>query len=278
MSGFIEGMAAIFKSFLYVATGMAVFGSLIITPTPQPTPTPTPIAIVSPITDPRLQYVQRKLVDDGFSETQVNQILQDPRRELYPAKVVSYKPVNWVPIKQKIYAPAFVQRGKEFLVANQVAFDQAEKEFNVPKEVIVGIIGIETEFGKNTGSTPAFNAIYSRLQQRPVGNWSLEAERLYALSKYCLEDNFDCYTLKGSYAGALGIVQFMPDSLQRYGIDGDKNGIIDLHNPVDAIPSAANFLKAHGYTNSPRTAITRYYGNPVGYPEIVLNYAELLKK
>ncbi|MDP2648227.1 MAG: lytic murein transglycosylase [Candidatus Yanofskybacteria bacterium] len=245
---------------------------------PTVAPSVAPPVIASPITDSRLAYVQRQLIASGFQEAQVNQLLGDSRKELYPPQRVSYKEPNWTPVKDKLYSSAYVQQGKNFISANQAVFESAQQEFDVPKEVITAIIAIETEFGRNTGNTPTFNAVYSRLQQRPTDNWRGEAERLIALSKYCLQSDLNCYAIKGSYAGAIGIVQFMPDSLMRFGIDGDKDGIVDLHKPADAIPSAANFLKAHGWQEDQSRAITRYYGNPVGYPEIVLHYASLISK
>jgi membrane-bound lytic murein transglycosylase B len=242
----------------------------------SPSASPTPIS--SPIQDPRLGLVQSRLIAAGYPEDRVNQILTDTRRTIYPAPSVAYRAPNWTPIKRKIYAPTFVQRGKDFIISNQAAFDAAQQEFGVPKEIVAGIIAIETEFGTNTGSTPTFNAIYSRLNhKKDTENWRLEAERLIALSTYCMNENLDCYAIKGSYAGALGIVQFMPDSMMKYGIDGDNDGLIDLYNPVDAVPSAANFLVEHGWRDDQQKAITRYYGNPEGYPEIVLHYAELLR-
>lgn len=245
---------------------------------PSATPTAIPATVISPISDPRLAYVQRQLVSSGFQEMQVNQLLSDSRKELYPPQLVSYKEPDWTPIKNKLYSADYVQQGKNFISANQAVFDSAQQEFGVSKETITGIIAIETEFGRNTGSTPTFNAVYSRLQQRPANNWQGEAQRLIALSKYCLQSNLDCYGIKGSYAGAIGIVQFMPDSLMNYGVDGDNDGIINLHRPSDAIPSAANFLVKHGWQEDKLKSLARYYGTSVEYPGIVLHYASLVAK
>jgi len=271
------GILDFIKWIFGIIPGAIIGPVIVLSPTPTPEPTPTPI--IAPIQDERLGYVQTKLIESGLPEERVNQILTDSRRTLLPQRSVAYRAPNWTPIKRKIYAASFVQRGKSFIATHQAAFDAAERDFGVPKEIVAGIIGIETEFGKNTGSTPTFNAIYSRLNyKKPNENWRLEAERLIALSTYCMQSNLDCYNVQGSYAGAMGIVQFMPDSLMRYGIDGDNSGLIDLQNPADAVPSAANFLKQHGWAEDHHRALTRYYGNPVGYPEIVLHYATLLRK
>ncbi len=127
----------------------------------------TPAAIVSPIEDVRLGYVQRQLVNSGFQETEVNQLLGDSRLELYPVKQVAYRAPNWPVVKRKLYRTAYVRKGKSFIAANQATFDSAQQEFGVPQEVVAGIIAIESDFGSNAGSTLIFNALYSRLKQWP---------------------------------------------------------------------------------------------------------------
>lgn len=246
------------------------------TPTPQPSPTVSP-SEVKPTPLTRLGYVQQQLIVAGFDSVQVRSILTDPRLKLYPITQVAYKEPDWNAIKLKLYDPAFVQKGKDYIIANQAVFDGAEKDFGVPKEVLAGIIAIETEFGASSGTTVTFNALYSRMTQWPATTWKAQADQLIALSTYCIKSQIDCFAIKGSYAGALGIVQFMPDSLLNYGIDGNKDGLVDLYNPADAIPSAANFLARHNWAADHVKALAGYYGSSVGYPEIVLNYASLLE-
>lgn len=250
------------------------------TPLPSETPTPTPAVTLSPAPVPkpttRLGYVQQQLLAAGFSSAQVTGIFTDPRLRLYPVTQVAYKAPNWTLIKQKLYDSAFVQKGKDYITANQAVFDKAESDYGVPKEVLAGIIAIETEFGVSSGTTITFNALYSRMQKWPVTTWRAQANQLIALATYCLNSKIDCFGIKGSYAGALGIVQFMPDSLLNYGIDGNGDGVIDLYNPADAIPSAANFLVRHNWAGDHIKALAGYYGSSIGYPEIVLNYASLL--
>ncbi len=248
------------------------------TPTPTPRPSPTASATSSPKPTPltRLGYVRQQLLADGFDTAQVASILADARLKLYPITQVAYKEPDWIVIKQKLYDPAFVQKGKDYISANQAVFDSAEKDYGVPKEVLAGIIAIETEFGVSSGTTLTFNALYSRMEEWPATTWKAQADQLVALSTYCLKSRVDCFAIKGSYAGALGIVQFMPDSLLAYGVDGNQDGVVDLYNPADAIPSAANFLARHDWAADHVKALAGYYGSAVGYPEIVLNYASLL--
>lgn len=248
------------------------------TPTPSTASVPTLLPTSSPTPTPitRLGYVQQQLIGAGFDSVQVEKVLTDARLKLYPIKQVAYKEPDWNAIKLKLYAPIFVQKGKDYIIANQAVFNNTEAEFGVPKEVIAGVIAIETEFGVNSGTTVTFNALYSRMTQWPATTWKAQADQLVALSTYCLKSQIDCFGIKGSYAGALGIVQFMPDSLLTYGIDGNKDGLVDLYNPADAIPSAGNFLARHDWLADHIKALAGYYGSSVGYPEIVLMYASLL--
>jgi membrane-bound lytic murein transglycosylase B len=250
-----------------------------ISPSPSPIeiPTPTPSIVVSPF-NARLSYVQQELLSAGFNVQDIQKIISDQRIKKYPVKEVIYRAPNWQLIEDKLYSSTFVQMGKEYIKAHQAAFDKAEADFGVPKEVLAGIIAIETEFGKSSGATPTFNALYSRMEQWPEEKWKSQASQLIALAKYCLNSGKDCFEIKGSYAGAIGIVQFMPYSLLTWGIDGNLDGEINLYDPVDALPSAANFLIKHGWNDDQLKAIAGYYGSSIGYPAIVLKYAELLKK
>lgn len=233
---------------------------------------------VSSAKDARLEYVKKQLVSSGIDKTEIDKLLADKRLKLYPLKVVAYKQPNWKIIERKLYSKISVQRGKDYIRENQAAFDKAEQDFGVKKEVLAGIIAIETDFGKNPGSYPIFNVIYSRLERWPAAKWRGQANELIALSKFCLKSQLDCFGIKGSYAGAFGLVQFMPSSVLTYGVDGDNDGVIDLSKPTDAVSSAAKFLKGHGWGENQLKALAGYYGSSIGYPRIVLAYASLLAK
>jgi len=228
--------------------------------------------------DERLDFVKQKLLDANIEQKKIDELFSDSRFRLLPAVSVSYKKPDWALIRKKLYARKSLQKGWDYIQANKETFDAAERTYGVPKEIIAGIIAIETDFGANVGRYSIFNALYSRLEQRPKETWRGPALELVALSKYCLSLKLDCYSIHGSYAGAWGLVQFMPSSVMAYGVDGDGDGIKHMLNPADAIPSAANFLVKHGWPGKKVKALTNYYGSSVGYPEIVLRYSMLLKK
>lgn len=233
---------------------------------------------VNPAGDTRLDYVRSQLLAAGFSQAQIGGLLTDSRIQLLPKISVAYKPANWTLVRKKMLANASVQAGVGYIKTNQAIFDSAQKYYGVPSGVIAGIMAIETGFGTNTGGYSVFNALYSRMEHWPVSTWQSQAGELVAFSKYCLNSKLDCLQVKGSYAGAIGLVQFMPDSILAYGVDGDKDGVVDMFNPADAVPSAANFLVRHGWFASKLKALASYYGSPVGYPGIVLNYSALVTK
>lgn len=242
---------------------------------PEKSPTPTHVPLL-PV-DARTAYAQQKLFDAGFSVGHVLELFGDSRLAVYPPEQVTYKKPDWAKVERRMYNAAYVQKGKNYLAANKEAFEQAE-EFGVPKEIIAGLIATETDFGEVSGTKVTFNVLYSRMEQWPEEKWRGQADLLVALSMHCLEHEIDCFGIKGSYAGAIGIVQFMPDSLRTYGIDGDGDGLVDLFDPIDAIPSAANFLKEHGWEENHTAALAKYYGSSVGYPRIVSHYASLLMR
>jgi membrane-bound lytic murein transglycosylase B len=226
--------------------------------------------------DPRLDYVRNQLSASGFKKISIDNLLSDNRIQQLTIKTVAYKAPNWKLVEQKLYSKTSIQTGVNYIKTNQSIFDAMEKYYGIKSGVIAGIIAIETDFGKNTGNYSVFNVIYSRMELWPALNWKGQAEQLIAIAKYCLNSKLDCMQLKGSYAGAMGLVQFMPNSLLAYGVDGNKDGFIDLFNPDDAIPSAANFLHKHGWDVNQLKSLTSYYGSSVGYPKIVLNYSALV--
>jgi len=243
-----------------------------------PLSTPVSYAQNADVKNARLDFIRTALVNSGIDGKTFDNLLADGRLVIYPMKVVAYKPPNWKLIEKKLYTKLSVQKGKDYIKANQAAFDKAQKDFGVKKEVLAGIVAIETDFGKNTGGYPIFNVIYSRMINWPESSWKGQVNELIAFMKYCLASKLDCLGIKGSYAGAFGLVQFMPSSVLNYGVDANGDGTIDLTKPIDALSSAAKFLKGHGWTQNQLKALAGYYGSSVGYPKIVLTYASLLAK
>jgi membrane-bound lytic murein transglycosylase B len=137
--------------------------------------------------------------------------------------------------------------GVAFWKANRRALERAEREYGVPAQYIVAIIGIETYYGKNMGRHRVIDALSTLAFDYPsrAPFFRSELEQYLLLAR---EKGYDVFELRGSYAGAIGIPQFMPGSLRRYAVDFDGDGAIDLRrSAADAVGSVASFLKQHGW-------------------------------
>jgi membrane-bound lytic murein transglycosylase B len=124
---------------------------------------------------------------------------------------------------------------------------RAEEVTGVPREMIVAIIGVETSYGRITGSYRVIDALSTLAFDYPKRSkfFTKELKNYLVLSR---EQAVDPLSLKGSYAGAMGYGQFMPSSYRAYAVDFDGDGKIDIwNNPVDAIGSVANYFKRHGW-------------------------------
>ena len=162
---------------------------------------------------------------------------------------------NWRVYRSRFVEPVRIRAGVRFWQQNQAVLERAEREYGVPAEIIVGIIGVETIYGQQMGTfrvmdalaTLAFDfpAAHPRAQER-AEFFRRELEQFLSLANRSNTDPFDA---RGSYAGAMGLGQFMPSSWVRYAVDFDGDGRVDLFkSPADAIGSVANYFRGHGWT------------------------------
>ena len=160
----------------------------------------------------------------------------------------------------KAYRPIFMtpQRiadGRAFLAQHRDALARVEADTGVPAEMIVAIIGVETSYGKITGSYRVLDALYTLAFHYPkrAPFFRSELANVFALAQ---EEKLDLPALKGSYAGAMGYGQFMPSSYRNYAKDGDGDGQRDLFgNLSDVFASVANYFVAHGWTRGEPVAL-----------------------
>ena len=140
-----------------------------------------------------------------------------------------------------------VQRGARFWKKHAAALTRAGEEYGVPPETVVAIIGVETQFGRNKGNIPILDALTTLSLEYPARAAFFRRE----LTEFLLlarELDVDACGIKGSYAGAMGLPQFMPSNYRRFAVDFDANGTRDiLDDPEDAIGSVALYLKQHGW-------------------------------
>ncbi len=152
----------------------------------------------------------------------------------------------------KQYRPIFVtekrsDKGKAFLAAHREVLERAEKEYGVPAEIITAIIGVETYYGKHTGKYTIFDSLTTLAFDYPPRSkfFRSELKQFLLLSK---EENISVEDMTGSYAGAMGMPQFISSSYRRYAVDFDGDGKRDLWNSLpDVIGSVANYFSEHGW-------------------------------
>jgi membrane-bound lytic murein transglycosylase B len=155
---------------------------------------------------------------------------------------------SWEAYRATFVTERHVGRGLEFRRAQREALARAARDFGVPEELIVAIIGVETFYGRHTGRWRVVDALSTLAFDYPprAEFFRKELENYLLLAR---GENLDVFSVQGSYAGAIGIPQFMPSSYLKYAVDFDGNGRTDLRaSPADAIGSVANFLKEHGWS------------------------------
>lgn len=158
---------------------------------------------------------------------------------------------NWSAYRARFVEPRRIRAGAQFWRANEAWLQRAEQAYGVPPEIIVGIIGVETIYGLDMGSFRVLDALATLSFDFPSGRsdrsefFRSELEQLFVLAH---AEGMDATALRGSYAGAIGMAQFMPSSWNRYAVDFDKDGQADLRgNPADVIGSVANYLSQFGW-------------------------------
>ena len=155
--------------------------------------------------------------------------------------------LEWYEYREIFLQPLRVRRGVQFWKNNAEALARAESEFGVPPEVIAAIIGVETDYGRVMGSFKALDALATLAFDYPPRSDFFRKE-LGQLLVLVSEEGGEIEDFMGSYAGALGMAQFMPSSFRAYAIDFTGDNRRDIWtNADDAIGSVANYLAVHGW-------------------------------
>ena len=195
----------------------------------------------------------------GFDRQQLSEWMSGVKQQKTAIEAIA-RPAESKPWKD--YRPIFltssrISKGVEFWEKHKDVLSRAEKQFGVPAEIIVAIIGVETYYGRRAGNYPVLDALTTLGFDYPLENTTKERrdrrEKFFRkeLKEFLLmarEEKVDPRTLKGSYAGAMGMPQFISSSFRAYAIDFDGDGKRDLWNSTaDAIGSVANYFSRHGW-------------------------------
>jgi membrane-bound lytic murein transglycosylase B len=159
---------------------------------------------------------------------------------------------NWAAYRARFVEPQRIHAGLAFWRDNNKWLELAETRWGVPPAIVVAIIGVETFYGRVTGNFRTLDALATLSFDFPPGRKDRSAYFRGELEEFfvlCAREGSDPQAVKGSFAGAQGLPQFMPGSLNRHAVDLDGDGHIDLlHSSADAVGSVANFLAAYGWT------------------------------
>ena len=201
--------------------------------------------------EPVRRFVAEMVSRHGFVKRELELVFSRARSQPAVIRAMS-SPADAALGSWQSYRSVFVSReriesGLQFWETNEATLERAARQFGVPRQIVVAILGIETVYGRNTGSYRVIDALATLAFDYPrrAGFFRSELEHFLLFSR---DAGLDVLAVKGSYAGAIGIPQFMPGSYRRFGIDYDGDGQTDLSSSAaDAIGSVANFLKEHGW-------------------------------
>ena len=205
-------------------------------------------------TNPAARVVVEELVaQEGFDRKQLLQIFAEAQRKDSILEAIARpaeKTKPWYEYREIFLNARREDQGVEFYRQHRATLERAEREFGVPAEIIVAIIGVETYYGRVAGNYRVLDALATLAFDYPPRSpfFTSELKHFLILSR---DQGLDPTDMVGSYAGAMGYGQFMPSSYRNYAIDFDGDGVIDIwKNPVDAIGSVANYFKQHGWQHS----------------------------
>lgn len=196
------------------------------------------------------QFIDKMVTEHGFNEAELEQVFAEVEVKDSILRAISRpaeKSKPWYEYRDIFLTGSRIAGGVEFWQQHKEALAQAEQQYGVPAEIIVSILGVETRYGGNVGGYRVIDALSTLAFRYPPRSpfFTSELENFLILTR---EENMSQLEPVGSYAGAMGLGQFMPSSYRAYAVDFDQDGHRDIWtNPTDAIGSIANYLAVHGW-------------------------------
>lgn len=161
---------------------------------------------------------------------------------------------NWEAYRQRFVEPQRIREGLRWWQANETWLNQAEARWGVPPDMVVAIVGVETFYGRIMGNFKVLDALATLAFDFPTGRSDRSGfyrAELEAFLRWCANEGRDPQAVKGSYAGAMGLPQFMPSTILKHAIDFDQDGHIDLAtNSADVVGSVAHYFAQFGWQRS----------------------------
>jgi membrane-bound lytic murein transglycosylase B len=216
----------------------------------------------------------------GFTTEEAQSLLADHRLALHP-EILNQKGegIDYLQPRFGLLNRSSIQRGKRVLKEHRATLKRIEASYGVPREVLVAIFRVETNLGSNLGRYRVFNSLLTlTVMVNRRSAWALQ--ELVNLLTLCKDNAINPFSIKGSWAGAFGLCQFVPSSYLTYGTDGNGDGLVDLFDFSDAMASTANYLRSHGWHSRDREkqfhAIWAY-NHCDNYVKAVLAYSKQVK-
>jgi membrane-bound lytic murein transglycosylase B len=194
-------------------------------------------------------FIQEMVQKHKFREATLRRVFAkvEPNPSILNAISTPLTARPWHEFRTRYVDEARINGGVKFWRENAATLARARSKFGVPEEIIVATIGVETTYGKYVGNHGVLEALATLAFNYPprAALFRSELEQYLLLAR---EAKVDAGSVKGSYAGAIGIPQFLPSSYRRYAVDFDGDGRRDLvKSTADAIGSVANYYKSHGW-------------------------------
>jgi membrane-bound lytic murein transglycosylase B len=211
-------------------------------------------------------YTEKEL-ENIFSKTVIKK-----KKIISAQKNQAEKNLTWAGYKKIVVTNTRIQGGKLFILANENSLMRAESIYNVDKEIITAILGVETNYGFKKGDYRAIDSLSTlAFEYYPRGDFF--KTELKEFLKYTKKNNLSPFSIESSWAGAIGYPQFIPSSINNYAVDFDNDGKIDLVNSVDdSIGSIANYLNKNGFKKE------SYYFNKLNIKETAVSNGLKLDK
>jgi membrane-bound lytic murein transglycosylase B len=209
----------------------------------------TPPSDYRPLRPPLEKFIAQMAYAHGFDIHALRALFAQVQTSQGVVKAIGAPSTSksWYEFKPLFVDAGRISGGVKYWNENAGVLARAHSEFGVPESVIVALIGIETRYGRNTGGYRVLDALTTLAFDWPARGDFFRGE-LEEFLLLCREQNWDPLTVKGSFAGAMGLAQFMPGSYRRHGIDFDGDGRIDLWtNSADVIGSVGSYLRSFGW-------------------------------
>ena len=195
-------------------------------------------------------FIAQVVAHDGLKRRQVRRLLRAARPQPKIIDIMN-RPIEklapWWEYRERFVTPERIDDGVQFWADHRLALEQAAHDYRVPAEYVVAILGVETKYGRVTGSYRVLDALATLAFDYPPRQKYFRSE-LEAFLVLARENRLDPLATKGSYAGAMGAPQFMPSVYRRYAVDADADKRCDLWGDWDDIvASVANYLHEHGW-------------------------------